>query len=222
MTRHKRNHFSAEQFAERFASALESNPNAPPKFHGERVWLVEQLLKHGLTVTPETVRKWLNGQSMPTHDKVPILADVLGVDADWMLYGDESSNAAKARVAHNVDASAATNLVAGIIQMSGATVHFPAPKVSTSTHLNAVIGKVNYPLHIVVGDELDGVVEAVVPVKSSDAVILCVVPHDDAFAYDIYEIEEGLLNISEVGRGGRIVRAPAEKLKKIESFKERL
>lgn len=222
MTRHKRNQFSAQQFAERFVNALESNPNAPPKFHGERIWVVEELLKRGLSVTQETVRKWTVGDTMPTHEKIPPLADVLGVDADWLLYGSQSSDSAKARVKHDVDAAAATNLLSGIMQLAGVTVNFPAEKVAGTIHLHAVIGKVSYPLHIVVGHISDGELEAVVPAKQVDAVILCIVPSGEGFAYNIYEIGDDALAGAKTERGGRVVKVPVGDLKQVRSFTERL
>ncbi len=42
----------------------------------------------GATVTTHAVRKWLVGDSIPTHERLLILADWLGVHAAWLLYGD--------------------------------------------------------------------------------------------------------------------------------------
>jgi hypothetical protein len=35
------------------------------------------------------VRKWLVGESIPTQDKLRILANWLGVTAEWLRYGNE-------------------------------------------------------------------------------------------------------------------------------------
>lgn len=42
----------------------------------------------GATVTTHAVRKWLVGDAIPTHERLLILANWLGVHASWLLYGD--------------------------------------------------------------------------------------------------------------------------------------
>jgi transcriptional regulator with XRE-family HTH domain len=42
----------------------------------------------GAAVTTHAVRKWLTGDSIPTHERLLILADWLGVHASWLRYGD--------------------------------------------------------------------------------------------------------------------------------------
>lgn len=42
----------------------------------------------GAAVTPYAARKWLNGDSIPTQEKVHILARWLGVSASWLRFGD--------------------------------------------------------------------------------------------------------------------------------------
>lgn len=41
----------------------------------------------GRRVTQQAVRKWLNGEAIPSHDKILALADWLNVGADWLEYG---------------------------------------------------------------------------------------------------------------------------------------
>ncbi len=40
-----------------------------------------------LSVTPQAVRKWIFGEGFPSQDKLVILADWLGVSAQWLRYG---------------------------------------------------------------------------------------------------------------------------------------
>lgn len=42
----------------------------------------------GAAVTPYAARKWLNGESIPTQEKIHILARWLGVSASWLRFGD--------------------------------------------------------------------------------------------------------------------------------------
>jgi transcriptional regulator with XRE-family HTH domain len=38
-------------------------------------------------ITVNAVRKWMLGESMPTLDKLLVLADLLGVSSDWLRWG---------------------------------------------------------------------------------------------------------------------------------------
>jgi transcriptional regulator with XRE-family HTH domain len=42
----------------------------------------------GAAVTPYAARKWLKGDSIPTQEKVHILARWLGVSASWLRFGE--------------------------------------------------------------------------------------------------------------------------------------
>ncbi|MBX9905364.1 MAG: hypothetical protein K2Y31_13485 [Burkholderiales bacterium] len=41
----------------------------------------------GKRVTQQAVRKWLNGEAIPAHDKILALAGWLEVGAEWLEYG---------------------------------------------------------------------------------------------------------------------------------------
>lgn len=41
----------------------------------------------GKPISQQTVRKWLNGISIPRHDKILVLAEWLGMPADMLEYG---------------------------------------------------------------------------------------------------------------------------------------
>lgn len=41
----------------------------------------------GQPITVNAVRKWMLGQSMPTLDKLQVLADLLGTNEDWLRWG---------------------------------------------------------------------------------------------------------------------------------------
>ena len=47
----------------------------------------------GRPVTIHAARKWLVGESMPTQDKLRILAQWLGVTAEWLRFGDAAQEA---------------------------------------------------------------------------------------------------------------------------------
>lgn len=41
-----------------------------------------------LSVTPQSVRKWLFAEAYPTQDKIMMIADWLGVSAQWLRFGE--------------------------------------------------------------------------------------------------------------------------------------
>jgi len=43
---------------------------------------------HGDPVTTQAVRKWLSGQSLPSQDKIRVLAGWLDVPAQWLRFGE--------------------------------------------------------------------------------------------------------------------------------------
>lgn len=47
----------------------------------------------GKRVTQQAVRKWLNGEAIPAHDKIMAFADWLEVGAEWLEYGKGGASA---------------------------------------------------------------------------------------------------------------------------------
>jgi hypothetical protein len=43
----------------------------------------------GAAITTHAARKWLMGESIPTHEKVVVLSVWLGVNAAWLRFGDD-------------------------------------------------------------------------------------------------------------------------------------
>ena len=48
----------------------------------------------GSTVSVHAGRKWLEGESVPTHEKILILSRWLSVDPTWLQFGAESASGA--------------------------------------------------------------------------------------------------------------------------------
>jgi transcriptional regulator with XRE-family HTH domain len=46
----------------------------------------------GIPVTANATRKWLTGQSVPTLDKLSVVAQLLNTNEDWLRWGDMSMN----------------------------------------------------------------------------------------------------------------------------------
>lgn len=52
----------------------------------------------GPPVTLHATRKWLNGEALPSQDKLRVLADWFGVSAEWLRFGGDEDQA-RSRVA---------------------------------------------------------------------------------------------------------------------------
>lgn len=78
-TEQERNQFSA-----RLRQALRNihQPDNSPTA------LARQFNIRGETVTVHAARKWLVGEAIPTQPKIRQLANWLGVQADWLRFGD--------------------------------------------------------------------------------------------------------------------------------------
>ncbi|KRG87294.1 hypothetical protein ABB34_05145 [Stenotrophomonas daejeonensis] len=75
-----------QQFSERLKAAmavagLEARPAVLEKLFN--------LHYRGTPVTYQGVRRWLTGLSLPEQDKLELLADLLGTDADVLRYGNK-------------------------------------------------------------------------------------------------------------------------------------
>ena len=71
-----------EQFAERL---LQSMRDAGFVGHGSAARLAREL-----SVTPKAAAKWIQGDSMPTFERIAKIADVLHVDPEWLLWGHDT------------------------------------------------------------------------------------------------------------------------------------
>lgn len=127
---------SAKDFAVRLEVAMEGHPRAPANRHGRQAWLRDMLEKeHRVSVSSNTVHKWVNGMSMPRPDKMKLLAQALSVDEGWLTVG--STPVPEPGVPHGAEsATAQAMLLAGVIEMSGGKASFPGPEENVSLWAN--------------------------------------------------------------------------------------
>lgn len=76
------------EFHERLDEAFTKSSLTPDKKHGRNVWIANKLMEHGVTSSPESVRKWFAGLTTPRGDTMAALAEIIGVSADWLENGD--------------------------------------------------------------------------------------------------------------------------------------
>lgn len=73
------------EFSERLINSLIKS-NIPV-----RVVVIHKLFEKNnnkISLSTHAIRKWLMGESIPTQEKLRVLADILSVDPNWLRYGD--------------------------------------------------------------------------------------------------------------------------------------
>ena len=80
-----------ESFSERLQQALKNahySPDSPTRLAREF-----NIRFEGRPITVHAARKWLVGEAIPTQEKLRMIAQWLGVPADWLRFGGAESAA---------------------------------------------------------------------------------------------------------------------------------
>jgi transcriptional regulator with XRE-family HTH domain len=80
-----------EGFSERLQQALKNahySPDSPTRLAREF-----NIRFEGRPITVHAARKWLVGEAIPTQEKLRMLAQWLGVPADWLRFGGDADPA---------------------------------------------------------------------------------------------------------------------------------
>lgn len=217
------------EFAKRLSTACDLNTSCPPMNQGRHVWIKDQLIKrYAISVSTETIRKWYHGESRPAPKKMRALAALLTVDEAWLSLGIDADVPDKQIRARNALASGIVNILAGLIEIDGGSPAFPDEgdkrAKKDNVDIYAIIRGVNYSIHAVAGESVEGgSLRFICPSNHESVIVLGLVRVGPA-AFDIYEIPEEVM--SEKGNRKRdtieLIVNPDEGLKKVESFKTRL
>lgn len=81
-----------ESFSERLQQALKNahySPDSPTRLAREF-----NIRFEGRPITVHAARKWLVGEAIPTQEKLRMIAQWLGVPADWLRFGGAEHTAA--------------------------------------------------------------------------------------------------------------------------------
>lgn len=91
------------EFSQRLLQALRQ-ANLPAN-SPTRIALEFNLRFHGKPVTSQAIRKWLQGGAIPAQDKIRLLANWLGVSAEWLRFGDsaKANNLRQETAAYQMD-----------------------------------------------------------------------------------------------------------------------
>jgi hypothetical protein len=176
-------------FGERLHQAHDAFHLAPRERYGRLTWLKNELAKHDVIVSVETVRKWFNDEAKPHPDRMKVVAQILEADQGWLLLGTKADETPRERRARNASADGAVNLVAGLIQLGGGTPAFPEPddRRAKGVDVFAIIKGAQYAFKVVLATVEDGAVKFAVPVDHERFFVLGVVPVGGTH-YDVVEL----------------------------------
>lgn len=215
-----------KEFAERLNKTADLNPNVPPLRSGRLKYVMDELAKHDIKVSMESVRKWFSGESRPHDSRIQTLAEIMKVDEAWLMFGTDPQSTPTQRRLRNALNDGAVNFVAGLAQMDGATVAFPPDddRYAMAQHidLHAIIRGASYAIHVIPATEReDGRMIFEVPTDLRNTVPIGVV-RQDAFNFALYEITPIAIEMGQPGKTGKVeVNLHEEGVKELLSFKER-
>ncbi|WP_303830515.1 hypothetical protein [Asticcacaulis taihuensis] len=218
--------FSGAEIAQRLLEASSENPNVPSKGSGRLRWFTEQFKSYDISITVETVRRWLDGSATPEYENLFVLGEVLNKDVGWLLAGNA---ALSPKLSLGKDSSSwAIGIVAGIMQLQGVSAAFPGlpscPEKSDPVHLYAITSGSAFPLHITLGVEEQNGWQFNVPVQVGNTLILGLVVGKLMEVQIIIIDRAGLL--AQGARAGDIIKltldrnykANAHTFKKLQNF----
>jgi len=175
-------------FAKRLAQCLDTNPNVPDFGAGRQKWLVDEFEKKGITISPETIRKYIRGWIKPTPNKMRILSDILGVQRGWLEAGEDNGLTKRDLIVRGRQLSASTHILAAHALLAGHNVSFPDEddRRAQRDHIDLYIiarGGRHYSCHATTGrQQPNGTVIFDVPVEFDNAQQIGVVAADEGFS----------------------------------------
>lgn len=216
----------AEAFARRLLTACENHPSAPPMFRGQQVWLREELCRKGVVTTPQSVSKWFKAESLPTVQKISVIAEVLGVDPGWLANGSVATRRKSGLSDVDKIADPMTRLVASMIELDGGAVAL-ADLDANGRSFKAIIRSASYDLMVAPAAEQDG--NLVFSAPRDPLKVTIVVHRAEGFNFTLYEATSDEIDKfaadTRVRAGLADVAVPLDRLnelRQITTFKERL
>jgi len=181
---------TTQEFSFRLTQAVEASPLAPPTPHGRLSWLQRELERGGTKVSVNTVHKWCHGLSRPREDKIRALAKTLKVDEVWLALGRKPVDAHRQSDANMSKAKGAVLLLAGLIEVHGGKVTFPANSESTP-HLWANINGEQFGVIAVTPQGQDGAkVSFIVPEPVGPHRVLAVVNTGKSLSATLFDLTD--------------------------------
>lgn len=216
----------AEAFARRLLTACENHPSAPPMFRGQQVWLREELGRKGVETTAQSVSKWFKAESLPTVQKIAVIAEILGVDPGWLANGSVATRRKSGLSEVDKIVDPTTRLVASMIELDGGAVAL-GDLDANGRSFKAIIRGASYDLVVAPAVEQDG--KMVFSAPRDPLKVTIVVHRREGFDFALYEATSDEIDLfaadTKVRAGFADVAVPLDQLgelRQITTFKERL
>lgn len=187
-------------FARRFEEACSLSEHVPEFNDGRLRYIQEELAKHGISVSRETVRKWSAGETRPRRDKMRALAQILRVDEAWFAMGVKPTLAPVKEQVANVEGS--INLVAGIFAMNGANYAWPS-EPDESLHFVTIYKSRQYSVYVAAGEVSSSGVKFYFPNKYEGKLLIGFIKRGP-MTFDLYRIPENMVSKAGKKKGGYI------------------
>ena len=167
-------HYTDKAFGLRFTEVCDNSRVVPAFNRGRLTWIADQMSLLGRPVTIESVRKWLHGEARPRPDRMKALAKVLRVDEGWLALGLAPELTPEQRSSRNILADGAINLVAALLQLSGAAIAFIEPHQVEAgfADFHAIIRGRSYLIKVAPGLVSDATVRFNVPHEFERATLI--------------------------------------------------
>lgn len=168
---------TTEEFGRRLELAIDGYAGAPPSQHGRLSWLKRELeARADLSVSVNTVHKWVNGLSKPREDSLRALARLLKVDEIWLSMGRQPElSTPDEQQAQRSAASGAVAVVAGMVELCGGKIFYP--EAAGGVNLQVSIDGKNADLAVVTPQSTqNGKLSFVIPEPVGQARVVAVVP----------------------------------------------
>lgn len=224
--RPKHNANLSDAFAKRLMEACEGHKHAPPMYRGLQVWLRKELGRKGVDTTAQSVSKWFKAESLPTVQKISVIADVLGVDPGWLANGSVATRRKSGLSDVDKVADPMTRLVASMIELDGGAVAL-ADLDANGRSFMAIIRGASYDLMVAPAAEQDG--NLVFSAPRDPLKVTIVVHRAEGFNFTLYEATSDEIDKfaaeTRVRAGLADVAVPfdcLDELRQITTFKERL
>lgn len=171
-----------KDFARRLELACQGNPNCPTdEYRGKQKWLKEQLQnRHQIKTSSEAVSRWFSGVMKPRQKTIDAIAQILEVDAVWLSLGVKPDMTKNEKKVRDAQVSGMVNLVAGMIQMAGGTIAFPAAQTENDPDILAIVKGTQHQIKVA----------------------LAVATGDNNFRFAVPTQHEGLTVIGLIDEGG--------------------
>lgn len=182
----------SSEFKDRLAQACRMSTKVPAFGEGRNERLAERL-----KVSPEAVRQWFSGGSVPRASKIKALAELLGCDEAWLGLGVEPGNGEqKTKRVRVLAEDGAVQVISGLVMLSGGTCALPADtdKRSEFVDLYAIIGGTQLSLGVELAEALEGGNQYSVAIrKKFEEVVNIVVVHRAVDDFDVLVLDHSLI-----------------------------